>query len=289
MDECFPIPSTKSLANKVKALEKGWTKMREIFSKSELASWKKIVDVSTCSKTVPIKYPSGVKTSWPPKIRTKSKDICVGMKGLNMDVLSSIYKKWVAKAPEIYNAVAEEVSDSKEKIADGCNCKANFGVYFGAGVSAAAVAGGAISAGFIVGCDGCKFKFKPFWSWFAGVWSNVEADAGGILGYASKWDAFWGEALVNGASAGPNVVAANVGIGITLPKIKISTRSYKVEKKVCAFGECVKVSQRIGGVPNNVDFTPPKFATVDFAITAGASVLPIDVTSGFATTYEIKI
>jgi len=288
VDECFPIPS--DLSDTVTALSKGWEKMKDLFSTSEIAEFLKVVDVSTCSKTVTVTYPSGVKTSWTPKVETKSQKICVGVKGLDMGAFKEIYKKWEARAPEIYNAVAGELSGNllekeeeeeeveggaeearrrrrrrkeEEGTTSGCDCKASFGVYFGAGASGSTGAGGAISAGAIVGCDGCKFKVKPYWSWYVGVYATlVYADYAGILGYVSNWDEFWGEQLGSEVSVGN----AGVAVGMTLPKIQIKTKSYTVDKKICSLGQCIEVSQKIGDLPSGVDFTVPKFTSVEFSV-----------------------
>lgn len=147
-----------------------------------------------------------------------------------------------------------------------------------------------LSAGFLVGCDGCNFKFSPFWSWYVGVTSNYAADIGGFLGFAITWDSFWGQALVVGASAGTPFGGADVtlGLGISLPSLEIYTETVTVDSgSLCVFDMCVELSVDIDNVPSGFDYTLPEFGTFDIGFAFGVGIMPVDVSAGFAECSEI--
>lgn len=276
------------IKNRASALQTGLDNLMTCPAYSSLGkSFKDLVKDVKCTSTTSMTYPTGIKTDWEPAVTTASKKICTGIGGLNTDILKNLQSTFAQCAEDLYNGVATGISAANAAISANCKCKADFGIYFGATISVAAGVSGSIATGFIVGCDGCNFKFKPWWSFFGGVTSNVAADAGLMVGVSSTWGAFWGQALVQAASAGPNVVAANVGVGISLPQLSIQTSTQEVSKKVCVSGQCITVKKSLGGVPSGITFTPPEFGTVDFAITGGVSILPVDASSGFATCYAI--
>lgn len=286
---CVNLGSSASKIQKnALAAQKGLYSLKDCAAYASIkSSLKSIVAGVKCTTKTTLKYPTGVKTSWTPSVTMSSQDICTNVGGLNTNALKGVVSTFSTCAAGMFNAAAAELG-SLTGIASGCACEADFGIYFGATVSAAAGVSGSISTGIIAGCDGCNFKFKPWWSWFGGTTSNVAVDGGFMVGVALTWDSFWGQALVLAASAGPNVVAANVGVGLSLPSLGFKTSTQKIEKKVCVSGKCVTIKKSLGGVPSGVNYEASQVGTVDFAITGGVSIIPVDVTSGFAVCYAIE-
>lgn len=282
LKKCYPFPSKASVLQKVSAVKAGLAKIRAVFSAKDIASWAKIIGPLKCDKTASVKYPTKVKMSWPPGIEYNSKDICVRMTGLIKDRMKRMVEQFTPKAKEIYKAVANKLHPGTENLPQ-IQCKSTFAMYFGAGVSVSAGAKGAFSAGLVFGCDGKQFKVAPFWSWFAGLTSNSGASVETVLGFAARWKDFWGMAIVGGGSAGAGV-SGGASLAATLPSFKWKKKTVTVSKQVAS----IKVTKEIRGVPCGVDFTPPRFATLDFSVSVGAEVFPMDVSAGIVETHEVS-
>lgn len=281
--DCQDIPSTSFISTRVNALWNAMNDLKDCFQSIEMTNLIKNIG---CSGSTPITYPTSVKMSWKPEVNTNTLNVCSGISGLNLDKLKSIAASARTCSKPIYNNISNAILSVTGS--GDCECRANFGIYFGAGVSAAAQYSAGLATGFIVGCDGCKFRFKGWWAWQAGLTSNLAVDAALLVGYAQTWDVFWGYANAVEVSIGPNVIAANVGVGLTLPEVIIDYEDKKVDKTVCVSGQCASSSKTVNA-PKDVSFAGPEFATIEFAVSAGIGILPVDATLGFEGCYQLDL
>jgi hypothetical protein len=236
---CGNMPSTSFMQKIDVALE---TSLKDIAKCFGLKALGKVVKDMKCKSSTKIEYPKGIDFNWPPKVEMDSVSLCTEISGLNSDTLKDLGDSAQKCGLKIYKTISKSIGSLKPSLLQtesnntGCACDANFGIFFGAGGGAAAGVSAGISAGFVMGCDGCNFKFDGWWSWSAGLVSNVGADVAGTLGYVTEYDGFFGiDQTVEASFPAPNseVVGGSIGVGLSVPQITINTEDKK------SFGKCM--------------------------------------------------
>jgi hypothetical protein len=301
---CLDSNTEEWLSTTMTAISDGYTLLTSCITSigGDIADLANIVTDIQCTQSVDISYPSGIDFSWPPELEWSTGSMCTNIGGINTDVMTSMFPSFEQCGEDMFTFIASAIDDSS-LFTPGCSCpdNADFGIYLGAAleisISAATMPGGlagSLSAGFVVGCDGCNFRFSPFWSWYAGVTSaSTGASVSALIGYATTWDNFWGQCLVVGASADVYAYSFGVGVGFSLPIVTISTDTQTVSTgDICIMDMCVSLSVDIDFVPTGIDIEWPEFITIDVGMelvsTPGPPV-PVDVGAGFAEAFEIDL